>query len=146
VSARGKARRRALDILFEAEARSENPLSVLAERVERSDPPVNEYTSTLVEGVTRHRHRIDELISTYSEGWTLERMPAVDRNILRGGTYEMLSSEEVPEGVVISEWVHLAAELSTDESPQFVNGLLARFKQLKPSLSLTGPVGAEPSE
>jgi N utilization substance protein B len=136
VSARGKARRRALDILFEAEARDENPLSVLAERVERSEPPVNEYTSALVEGVSRHRERIDELISTYSEGWTLERMPAVDRNILRGGTYEMLWSQEVPEGVVISEWVHLAAELSTDESPQFVNGLLARFKQLKPSLSL----------
>jgi N utilization substance protein B len=136
VSARGKARRRALDILFEAEARTESPLDVLAERVERSDPPVNEYTSFLVEGVFRHLDRIDELISTYSEGWTLERMPAVDRNVLRGGTYEMLWSDEVPEGVVISEWVHLAAELSTDESPQFVNGLLARFKQLKPSLSL----------
>ncbi|MCT9930669.1 transcription antitermination factor NusB [Planotetraspora sp. A-T 1434] len=136
MSARGKARRRALDILFEAEARDENPLSVLAERVERSEPPVNEYTSALVEGVARHLDRIDELISTYAEGWTLERMPAVDRNILRGGTYEMLWSDEVPEGVVISEWVHLAAELSTDESPQFVNGLLARFKQLKPSLSL----------
>ncbi|MEZ0071866.1 transcription antitermination factor NusB [Planotetraspora sp. GP83] len=136
MSARGKARRRALDILFEAEARDENPLSVLAERVERAEPPVNEYTSALVEGVARHLDRIDELISTYAEGWTLERMPAVDRNILRGGTYEMLWSDEVPEGVVISEWVHLAAELSTDESPQFVNGLLARFKQLKPSLSL----------
>lgn len=136
MSARGKARRRALDILFEAEAREESPLSVLAERVERSEPPVNEYTSALVEGVSRHRVRIDELISTYAEGWTLERMPAVDRNILRGGTYEMLWSQEVPEGVVISEWVHLAGELSTDESPQFVNGLLARFKQLKPSLSL----------
>jgi N utilization substance protein B len=136
VSARGKARRRALDILFEAEARKESPLGVLAERVERSDPPVNEYTAMLVEGAVRHLDRIDELISTYSEGWTLERMPAVDRNILRAGTYEMLWSDEVPEGVVISEWVHLAAELSTDESPQFVNGLLARFKQLKPSLSL----------
>ncbi|MEU6425307.1 transcription antitermination factor NusB [Microbispora sp. NPDC046973] len=136
MSARGKARRRALDILFEAEARQVSPLDVLAERVERADPPVNEYTSFLVEGVVRHLERIDELISTYAEGWTLERMPAVDRNVLRGGTYEMLWSEEVPEGVVISEWVHLAAELSTDESPQFVNGLLARFKQLKPSLSL----------
>ncbi|MEU7693878.1 transcription antitermination factor NusB [Microbispora hainanensis] len=136
MSARGKARRRALDILFEAEARQLSPLNVLAERVERADPPVNEYTSFIVEGVVRHLDRIDELISTYAEGWTLERMPAVDRNVLRGGTYEMLWSEEVPEGVVISEWVHLAAELSTDESPQFVNGLLARFKQLKPSLSL----------
>jgi len=136
MSARGKARRRALDILFEAEFRDEDARKVLGERVERSEPPVNEYTSALVEGVVRNHARIDELISTYAEGWTLERMPAVDRNILRVGTYEMLWSDEVPEGVVISEWVHLAGELSTDESPQFVNGLLARFKQLKPSLTL----------
>jgi len=136
VSARGKARRRALDILFEAELRSEDPLKILAERIERREPPVNEYTKTLVEGVTRQLPRIDELITTYSEGWSLERMPAVDRNLLRGGTYELLWMPDVPEGVVISEWVHLAGELSTDESPQFVNGLLARFKQLKPSLTL----------
>ncbi|SDI05337.1 transcription antitermination factor NusB [Nonomuraea jiangxiensis] len=136
MSARGKARRRALDILFEAELRGEDPLTVLAERVERQDPPVNEYTSAIVEGVGKQRARIDELITTYSEGWTLDRMPAVDRNLLRGGTYELLWMPGVPEGVVISEWVHLAGELSTDESPQFVNGLLARFKQLKPSLTL----------
>ncbi|MFI9836864.1 transcription antitermination factor NusB [Nonomuraea sp. NPDC051941] len=136
MSARGKARRRALDILFEAELRSEDPLKILAERVERQEPPVNEYTSTIVEGVARHHTRIDELITTYAEGWTLDRMPAVDRNLLRGGTYELLWMPGVPEGVVISEWVHLAGELSTDESPQFVNGLLARFKQLKPSLTL----------
>ncbi|MEV0596447.1 transcription antitermination factor NusB [Nonomuraea cavernae] len=136
MSARGKARRRALDILFESELRGEDPLNILAERVERQDPPVNEYTSALVEGVVRHGARIDELITTYSESWTLDRMPAVDRNLLRGGTYELLWMPDVPEGVVISEWVHLASELSTDESPQFVNGLLARFKQLKPSLTL----------
>ncbi|MFI7613049.1 transcription antitermination factor NusB [Nonomuraea terrae] len=136
MSARGKARRRALDILFESELRSEDPLKILAERVARQEPPVNEYTSTIVEGVARHRARIDELITTYAEGWTLDRMPAVDRNLLRGGTYELLWMPGVPEGVVISEWVHLAGELSTDESPQFVNGLLARFKQLKPSLTL----------
>lgn len=116
--------------------RDEPPVGVLAERVERAEPPVNEYTATLVEGVSRHRSRIDELISTYSEGWTLDRMPAVDRNLLRAGTYELLWVTDVPEAVVISEWVHLASELSTDESPQFVNGLLARFKQLKPSLAL----------
>ncbi len=136
MTARGKARRRALDILFEAELRGEDPAGILTERYERAEPPVNEYTSTLVEGVVRHAARIDELISTYAEGWTLDRMPAVDRNILRAGTYELLWSTEVPEGVVISEWVHLAGELSTDESPQFVNGLLARFKELKPSLAL----------
>ena len=136
MSARGKARRRALDILFEAELRGEDASAVLAERQERAQPPVHEYTAYLVEGVCRHRERIDELISTYAEGWTLDRMPAVDRNLLRAGTYELLWARDVPEGVVISEWVHLAAELSTDESPQFVNGLLARFKQLKPSLAL----------
>ncbi|MET9339821.1 MULTISPECIES: transcription antitermination factor NusB [unclassified Nonomuraea] len=136
MSARGKARRRALDILFEAELRGEDALKILAERVDRREPPVNEYTSAIVEGVARHSRRIDELITTYAEGWTLERMPAVDRNLLRGGTYELLWMPDVPEGVVISEWVHLASELSTDESPQFINGLLARFKQLKPSLTL----------
>lgn len=136
MTARGKARRRALDILFEAEMRGEDPAKVLAERRERAQPPINEYTVFLVEGVCRHRERIDELISTYAQGWTLDRMPAVDRNVLRAGTYELLWADEVPDGVVISEWVHLAAELSTDDSPHFVNGLLARFMKLKPSLAL----------
>lgn len=135
MTARGKARRRALDILFEAEMRGEDPVKVLAERRERAHPPLNEYTAYLVEGVCRHLGRIDELISTYAQGWALDRMPAVDRNVLRAGTFELLWADDVPDGVVISEWVHLAAELSTDESPQFVNGLLARFKQLKPSLA-----------
>ncbi|ADG88109.1 N utilization substance protein B [Thermobispora bispora] len=133
---RTQARQRALDILFEAEARAVSPLQVLDERAKEADPPVLEYTVTLVEGVVRHQDRIDELISTYAQGWTLDRMPAVDRNILRAGTYEMLWSTDVPENVVISEWVRLAAELSTDESPHFVNGLLARFKELKPSLTI----------
>jgi len=136
VTARGKARRRALDILFEAEIRGEDPAQVLAERQERAQPPINEYTVFLVEGVCRHRERIDELISTYAQGWTLDRMPAVDRNVLRAGTFELLWADDVPGGVVISEWVHLAAELSTDDSPHFVNGLLARFMKLKPSLAL----------
>lgn len=116
--------------------RGEDPLAVLRERVERAQPPVNDYTKALVEGVVAHLPRIDELISTYAQGWTLDRMPAVDRNVLRAGTFELLWMPGVPEGVVISEWVHLAAELSTDDSPQFVNGLLARFKELKPSLAL----------
>lgn len=136
MSARGKARRRALDVLFEAELRDADPLTILAERVTRAEPPVNEYTSAIVEGVVRHRERIDELITAYAEGWTLERMPTVDRNLLRAGTYELLWMPDVPEGVVISEWVHLASELSTDDSPQFINGLLARFKSLKPTLAL----------
>ena len=110
---------------------------MLAERVRRGPSrPVNEYTTTLVEGVGRHRDRIDELITTYAEGWTLDRMPAVDRNCCASAPTSCSGPTTSPTGVVISEAVSLATELSTDESPQFVNGLLARFKQLKPSLAL----------
>ena len=136
MSARGKARKRALDILFESELRGEPPGSTLGARVQRSDPPVAEYTVELVEGVLAHRERIDELLSTYSEGWTLARMPAVDRNLLRIGVYELLYREDVPDGVALSEAVSLAAELSTDESPRFVNGLLGRLRDLKDTLAV----------
>jgi N utilization substance protein B len=136
VSARSKARRRALDILFESEQRGMPALEVIRARREKTDMVIADYTVDIVEGVLEHQEQIDEFLSTYSQGWTLDRMPAVDRNLLRGGTYELLWMPGVPEGVVISEWVHLAGELSTDESPQFINGLLARFKQLKPSLTL----------
>ena len=129
MSARGKARRRALDILFEAELRDQPATSVLAERVERAEPPVNEYTTALVEGVHRNRVRIDELISTYSEGWTLDRMPAVDRNLARIAVYEMLHRDDIDDVVAISEAVGLAEELSTDESPKFLNGVLGRIAE-----------------
>jgi N utilization substance protein B len=135
VSARGKARKRALDVLFESEVRGLDPVALLAERVAGAEPPVNEYTVALVEGVTGHRARIDELLSTYSHGWTLERMPAVDRNVLRLGTYELLWRDDVPDGVAVAEAVGLARDLSTDESPGFVNGLLARLLELKPTLA-----------
>jgi N utilization substance protein B len=84
--------------------------------------------------VTVHSARIDELISEYAEGWTMDRMPAVDRNVLRIGVYELLWADDVPDGVAISEAVLLARELSTDDSPAFVNGLLARLLELKPEL------------
>ncbi len=134
--ARSKARKRALDILFEAEARREPVLSLLAERTAAADPPVSEYAAELVEGVHEHAAQIDELLATYSQGWTLERMPAVDRNILRIGAYELLWREQVPDAVAISEAVALASDLSTDDSPAFVNGLLGRLFELKPTLSL----------
>ncbi|GAA4970695.1 transcription antitermination factor NusB [Kineococcus glutinatus] len=134
MSARSKARRRALDILFEAEQRQVAPAVVLAERVARAQPPVAEYTTTLVQGVTAERVRIDELLATHSHGWSLERMPAVDRTALRLGTWELLHNDEVPDVVAISEAVALVAELSTDESPTFVNGLLARLAELKPTI------------
>jgi len=144
MAARSKARKRALDVLFESEQRRVDPLGVLAGRLAAADPPVNDYTVVLVEGVVAHGERIDELLTTYAQGWQLDRMPAVDRAVLRIGTYELLWRDEVPDGVVLSEAVALARDLSTDDSPGFVNGLLARLLELKPSL-VVQDVGAAPS-
>ena len=132
--ARSKARKRALDILFEAELRDSPVLDLLEERITLGSPPVSAYAADLVRGVAVHTARIDELISQYAEGWTLDRMPAVDRNVLRIGVYELLWADDVPDAVAISEAVLLAQDLSTDASPAFVNGLLARIAELKPSL------------
>jgi N utilization substance protein B len=132
--ARSKARKRALDILFEAEQRGTPVLDLLAERITVGSPPVPGYAADLVRGVTVHTARIDELISQYAEGWTMDRMPAVDRNVLRIGVYELLWADDVPDAVAISEAVLLAQDLSTEASPAFVNGLLARIAKLKPSL------------
>jgi N utilization substance protein B len=134
--ARSKARKRALDVLFEAELRGLPVLDLLAERITMGSPPVAPYAADLVRGVTVHRARIDELMGEYAEGWTLDRMPAVDRNVLRIGLYELLWADDVPDGVAISEAVLLARDLSTDASPAFINGLLARIADLKPSLKL----------
>ena len=139
MAARSKARKRALDLLFEAEVRGEPVLALMEERSSLGadgGPPVPEYATELVRGVQAHRDRIDELLSSYAEGWTLDRMPAVDRNVLRIGVYELLWADDVPDKVAISEAVELAKELSTDASPSFVNGLLARLLALKPGLSL----------
>ncbi|WP_207343980.1 transcription antitermination factor NusB [Arthrobacter sp. E3] len=133
-SARSKARRRALEILFEAEQREVSALSALTARREKTDQIINPYTVDLVEGVTTMAESIDEFLQTYSQGWTLERMPAVDRIILRVGTWELLYNDDVPDAVAVSEAVELAKILSTDESPQFVNGLLGRLQQIKPTL------------
>ncbi len=135
MAARSKARKRALDVLFQSELGAGSPLDVLAEQVAQANPPVSEYAVTLVEGVQAHRERIDELLATYAEGWTLDRMPPVDRTVLRLGAYELIWADDVPDGAAISEAVALVTELSTEESPHFVNGLLARLLQLKPSLS-----------
>ncbi|MDQ0075978.1 transcription antitermination factor NusB [Arthrobacter sp. NPDC093128] len=134
MSARGKARNRALDVLFEAEQRSLSAFDVLRSRREKTDQIVNPYTLEIVEGVVSHQVAIDEFLETYSQGWTLERMPSVDRIILRIGTWELLYNDDVPDGVAVSEAVALAKTLSTDESPSFINGLLGRLQQLKPSL------------
>jgi transcription antitermination protein NusB len=135
VGARTKARKRALDILFECELRGVSVPETLAARVAAGDPPVGEYTVSLVEGVDARRAEIDDLLTRYAEGWTLTRMPAVDRNILRIGAYEVLFNDDVPNEVAVSEAVGLARDLSTDESAPFVNGLLAALARGKPTLS-----------
>jgi transcription antitermination protein NusB len=142
MAARSKARKRALDILFESEQRGLPTLELLSERQSLSDFPVQPYAAALVRGVASNRERIDELISWNLVDWTLERLPAVDRNTLRIGVYELLWADDVPDAVAISEAVALAEDLSTDHSPSFVNGVLARIKADKPTLSLDPDVSA----
>ena len=134
MGARSKARKRALDVLYEAEQRKTDPLVTLQDRIAQSDPPVPEYAEALVRGVVAHRARIDELLTTYAQDWTLDRFPAVDLQVLRIGAYELLWCPDVPDEVAVSEAVELASSLSTDDSPAFVNGLLGRLLQLKPAL------------
>jgi N utilization substance protein B len=134
VGARSKARKRALDLLFEADQRGLDPVTLMAERLPGAHPPISEYSVLVVEGVQAHRERIDELLTTYSQGWTLDRMPGVDRVVLRIGSWELLYNDDVPDAVAIDEAVELARLLSTEESPSFVNGLLARLLEIKPSI------------
>ena len=135
MAARSKARKRALDILFASELRSEDPVVALDRAIEAGEGPTNDYTTTLVRGVVEHRERIDEVLTTYSKGWTLSRMPAVDRNVLRIGVYELLWGDaDVPENVAVSEALHLVQDLSTDDSPAFVNGLLGSIMRDRATL------------
>jgi transcription antitermination protein NusB len=134
MSARTKARKRALDVLFASELRSESPVEALERSIAEGEGPSNDYTSTLVRGVVEHQARIDELLASYSEGWSLERMPAVDRNVLRLGVFEVLHAADVPDAVAVSEAMALVRELSTDESPAFVNGVLGNIVRNKASL------------
>lgn len=124
MAARSKARKRAVDILYEADVRGTDRLELLRERIADGHPPVAEHTIRLVEGMAEHAARIDELIDTHARGWSLERLPDVDRAILRMATYELLWVDDVPDPVVIDEAVQLAKMLSTDDSPAFVNGVL----------------------
>ncbi len=135
MGARSKARKRAVDVLFEADQRQVPPLQVLTERTSRASGPTNPYTAELVEGVVASQERIDELISTYAVDWPLDRMPAVDRAVLRLGVFELLYCDDVPDAVVVDEAVEIVKELSTDESPGFVNGLLGRILEVKPTLA-----------
>ena len=124
MAARSKARKRAVDVLYEADLRRSDPLAVLADRVADGNPPVPEHAVRLVEGAVEQRARIDELIEQHASGWSLDRLPDVDRAILRMAVYELLWVDDVPDAVVIDEAVELAKALSTDDSPAYVNGVL----------------------
>jgi N utilization substance protein B len=129
--ARTRARKRALDVLFESEARHEDPIQVLEQRRAHDDaPPVSDYAAMLVTGVSEHRERIDQILTEHSEGWSVPRMPAVDRTVLRIGLYELLWVDEIDDPVAITEAVELARTLSTDDSPRFVNGVLGRISDI----------------
>jgi N utilization substance protein B len=132
--ARSKARKRALDILYAAEMRGQAAVEALDAAIAAGEGPTNPYTETLVRGVTEHAERLDELLSRYAQGWTLGRMPAVDRNALRIGAYELLFVDDVPPPVAVSEAVALVRNLSTDESPAFVNGVLGSMLRDRDSL------------
>src|SRR4051795_11872682 len=122
--ARSKARKRAVDVLYGADLRGRDPREQLADEAEVGGPPVHEYTPRLVDGVVEHAADIDRLIDTHASGWTLERLPDVDRAILRMAVFELLWVDDVPDAVVIDEALELAKTLSTDDSPGFVNGVL----------------------
>jgi N utilization substance protein B len=124
MAARSKARKRAVDVLYEADVRGDDRLSVLRDRIDTANPPVPEHTVRLVEGVAEHAARIDELIDAHASNWSIDRLPDVDRAILRMATFELLWADDVPDVVVIDEAVELAKALSTDDSPAYVNGVL----------------------
>jgi N utilization substance protein B len=134
MAARTKARKRALDVLYASDLRAENPVDALERAIADGEGPSNDYTTTLVRGVVEHQARIDELLAAYAQGWTLERMPAVDRNVLRLGVFEVLFADDVPDAVALTEAMSLVRDLSTDESPQFVNGVLGNIVRNKAAL------------
>jgi N utilization substance protein B len=140
VSARSKARKQALDLLYESDIRGTDALQTLELRDVPDDGPdvrpVREYTRDLISGVVENRRKIDELIMTYAQGWDMDRLPAVDRNILRIGIYEILWSTAVPTSVSIDEALNLAKELSSDESSKYIHGVLGRIASLKDSISI----------
>jgi N utilization substance protein B len=132
--ARSKARKRALDILFEAELRGRSAMDTLADRMAAGDPPVAAYTVQLVEGTAARLDEIDQVLARYAEGWSLDRMPTVDRNLLRLAAYELLCADDVPNAVAISEAVRLAGDLSTESSAHFVNGVLSSVDRDRPAV------------
>ena len=140
MSVRSKARKQSLDLLYEGDIRGQAPADLLAVRdVTEEGPdarPIREYTKDLISGIAENRRKIDELISTYAQGWDMDRLPAVDRNILRIGIYEILWCKDLDDAVAIDEALNLAKELSTDDSATYIHGVLGRISSIKESLAI----------
>lgn len=136
MSARSKARKAALDLLYESDIRSRPATELLNERLTDLDYLIRDYTRNLIVGVSEKKSKIDEIILMLAKGWDLDRMPVIDRNILRLGTFELLWSDEIPANVAISEAVELAKSLSTEESASYINGVLAAILEVKSDLVL----------
>ena len=136
MSTRSKARKAALDLLYESDIRKTSATGLMLQRIADVEYVIRDFTKELVDGVEQNRRRIDELITTYSQGWDMDRMPVIDRNILRIGIYEVLWSKDVPEAVAISESLELAQTLSTDESSKYINGVLSKVLEIKSDLVL----------
>ena len=138
MSARSKARKQALDILYESDIRSSSALATLEARdVVEDGPdarPIREFTKELISGVSENKRKIDELIATYAQGWDMDRLAAVDRNILRLGIYEIVWSDDLADGIAIDEAISLAKDLSTDDSATFIHGLLGKIASIKESI------------
>ena len=140
MSARSKARKQTLDLLYEADIRGASAADLLLTRdiVEEGPDarPIREFTRELIAGITANKRKIDELITTYAQGWDMDRLPAVDRNILRLGIYEILWSTDVPMSVAIDEALILAKELSSDDSSKYIHGVLGRIASIKDTISI----------
>ena len=140
MSARSKARKQSLDLLYEADIRKVDLLQLMIERDLLADGPdvrpIREFTRELISGVSEHKRKIDELITTYAQGWDMDRLPAVDRNILRLAIFEIVWSSELPDAVAIDEALTLAKELSTEESAGYIHGVLGRIASIKESIAL----------
>jgi N utilization substance protein B len=140
VSARSKARKQTLDLLYEADIRGSSAADLLVLRdVQEDGPdarPIREFTKLLIDGVVLNKRKIDELITTYAQGWDMDRLPTVDRNILRLGIYEIVWSADLDDGIAIDEAIKLAKDLSTDESAAYIHGVLGKVSMIKESIAL----------
>ena len=136
MSSRSKARKAALDLLYESDIRKSSAADLLLKRVTEMEYEAREFTKELIDGIELNKRKIDELIATYAQGWDMDRMPVLDRNILRLSIFELLWSKTVPEAVAISEALELATNFSTEESSKYINGVLSKVLEIKPDLVL----------